>query len=371
MPCRSFLRSRSQPKPRRNLHSRYKNMMESIHSRSERAGSSDSGSFTTRRTRSSSITSPSFLTNPTAPHQDSDHGRLGTGFSILKLEAPRSQTPQAPLPKILALPPWLQDTITELDISHPLRVTFPTPHDTSNAGAVEHSLENPSDCPMPRRAHPDDADRFFRFPSIPRIHSRVRQPDSDTSSDELRPLSSNHPSYRNNTLLHLRPGSPTPSISALSQPEGAFPTATNSYPSSSARVNTSDTTHISDIKTVPSSASSLNRDPSDRAFPAPPCNPEYDGIFRYNPSQSDSATALPPSQPFVFERPVRVYFDSPIEDPVGSDPLEPNDYDPFKLDPEEYKNLGFKWAPFDLQTGTRRELMTDEPKTSARPPGSD
>ena len=364
MPYRSFLRSRSQPKPRRNLHSRYADMMESIRSRSGRAGSFDSGSFTTRRTRSSSITSPSSLTNPTAPHQDSDHGRLGTGFSILKLEASRSQTPQVSLPRISALPPWLRDTITELDVSHPLRAIFPTSHDASNPGVVDRSLGDPPDGPMPRHAHPDDAERPFRFTSAPRIQSEARQPDSDTSSDELRPFSSNYPLYHNNTLLHLRSGSP--SLSIDSQPEGAFLTATNSNPSSSARANAADTAHIFGPETVPLSASSLNHDASDRVFPNPPRNLEHDGIFRYNPFQTDSATVLSPSQSFVFERPIQVYFDSPMEDPVGSDSSEPNDYDPFKLDPDEFKSLSFKWAPFDPQTGTRRELTTGEPKTSAR-----
>lgn len=370
MPYRSFLRSRSQPKPRRNLHSRYANMMESIRSRSERAGSSDSGSLVTRRTRSSSITSRSSLTNPTAPHQDSDHGSLGTVFSILKLEASKNQTPQASLPKISALPPWLQDTITELDVSHPLRAIFPTLHDASNPGVVEHSLENPPSCLIPQTAHTDDVDRTFRFPSTPRIQPRARQRDSDTSSDELRPPSSDYSLYRNNCLLHLHSGSPTPSTSALSQP-GVFPTTRNSYPSSSARISEADTAHIFDFETAPLPASSLNRDPSGRVSSAPPSNLEHDGIFRYNPSQTGSTTALPPGQPFVFERPVQVYFDSPTEDPVSSDPLEPNDYDPFKLDPDEYKNLSFKWAPFDLQTGTRRELTTGEPETGAQQPVSD
>lgn len=348
-------------------------MMESIRSGSERARSSDSGSFTTRRTRSSSITSPSSLTNPTAPHQDSDHGRLGTGFSILKLEASKSQTPQVSLPKISALPPWLQDTITELDVSHPLRAIFPTSHGASNPGVVDHSLGNPGppDGPMPRHAHPDDAERPFRFTSVPPIQSGARQPDSDTSSDELQPFSSNYPLYRNNSLLHLRSGSPSLSISALSQPEGAFSTATNSNPGSSVRTNVADTAHIFDPETAPLSASSLNRDAFDRVLPVPPRNLEYDGIFRYNPSQTDLATVHPPSQSFVFERPIQVYFDSPIEDPVGSDPSEPNDYDPFKLDPDEYKNVSFKWTPFDLQTRARRELTTSGLKTSARSPVSD
>ena len=64
---------------------------------------------------------------------------------------------------------------------------------------------------------------------------------------------------------------------------------------------------------------------------------------------------------------MRVYFDSPVEDPVGSDPLEPDDYDPFKLDAEEYKNLNFKWVPFDHG----RMGSAGGPETSALPPGAD
>lgn len=368
MLCRSFLRSHSQPKPRRNLRSRYADMMESIRSRPERTGSSCSESFTTRRTRSSSITSHSSLTNPTTPYQDSDHGRLGTGFSILKHEVPKNQTPQVSSPKILALPPWLQDTITELDISHPLRAVFPTLYDASDPVGAGRPLAKPPDCPMPRHTHPEDDHRSFCFPSTPRIQPRDYQPGSDTSSDEPRQFSSDYPLYHNDSLLHLRSGSHTPSIDAFSQPE--FPTGANSRPNSSARINTANTTHTFDSKTTPLSASSLNHDPSDRVSPVMRCNIESDGIFRYNLPQTDSTTALLPPQPFAFERPIRVYFDSPVEDPIDSDPSEPNDHDPFKLDPDEYKNLSFKWAPFDIRTRTGREPTAGEPETSARPPGS-
>ena len=371
MLCRSFLRSHSQPKPRRNPGSRYAKMMATIRSRSERTGSSDSGSLTTRRARSSSIPSPSSQTNPTSPYQNSDHGRLGTGFSILKPEESRSRISQASSPKILALPPWLQDTITELDPSHPLRVVFPTLHDAPDPGIVNHSFENSLGHQNPRSTHPNDANRSFRFPPTPRIQSKACHPDSDTSSDELKPTSPNYPLYRNNSLLHLRSGSPSLSIGVLSQSGDVFPTATAPYPSSSARINVADA-HTSDFETTPLSASSSNHDPPDRVFPSPRRNVEYDGIFRYNPPQTVSTTGLPPPQPFIFERPIQVYFDSPIEDPIGSDPLEPHDHDPFKLDLDEYKNLGFKWAPFDLQTGIAgREPTTDEPETSARSPGSD
>jgi hypothetical protein len=368
------LRSHSQPKPRRNLRSRYANMMGSIHPRSNRPGSSDSARSAARRTRSSSTTSRLSFTNPTAPYQDSDQGRLGSGFSILKPEVPRSQIPQAAFPKILALPPWLQDTITELDGSHPLRAVFPTLHDASDTGALNHPLENSPDSPITRHAHHNDANWAFRFPPTPRIHpSRPRQPDSDTSSDGPQPASTYQPLHHNNSLLHLRSVSPTntPFVGAVSQPEGVFPAAANSDSSSSAPTNVANTTHIPGLNTTPLSASPLNCHPPHLISPAPRPNAEYDGIFRCNLLRPDSATALPPSQPFIFERPTQVYFDSPIEDPINSDPWEPEDHDPFKLDPEECKNLNFKWAPFDLQTGIRGEPTAGEPEISARSPGAD
>ena len=107
--------------------------------------------------------------------------------------------------------------------------------------------------------------------------------------------------------------------------------------------------------------SSLNHKPPVPISPAPGPDVGYDGVFRYNPA--DSGIDLPPPQPFTFERPTRAYFDSPTEDPISSDPLEPDDYDPFKLEPEECKNLSFKWAPFDCELRS-----ADSPTTTAQPP---
>lgn len=348
--------------------------MGSIHPRSNRPGSSDSASSTARRTRSSSSASRLSFTNPTGPYQGSDQGRLGSGFSILKPEVPRSQTPHAAFPKILALPPWLQDTITELDGSHPLRAVFPTLHDASDTGAPNHPLDNSPDSQITRHAHHNDANWAFRFSPTPRIHPpRPRQPGSDTSSDGPQPASTHQPLYHNNSLLHLRSVSPTstPFVGAVPQPEGVLPAAATSDSSPSAPTNVANTTHISGSNATPFSASPLNHDLPHLISPVPRPNAKYDGIFRYNLLRPDSATSLPPSQPFIFERPTRVYFDSPIEDPINSDPWEPEDHDPFKLDPEECKNLNFKWASFDLQTGIRGEPTVGEPETSARSPGAD
>ena len=346
-------------------------MMESIRSRSDRSSSSDIGNSMTRRTRSSDIASPPTSSRPTAPYKDSDHGRLGNKFSILKPGVPRNQTPQASFPKILALPPWLQDTVTELDASHPLRTVFPVLQDASDPCVAKDHVESLPDHPTPRRASPDDVNWFFHLPSTPsQIPPRHCPPDSDTSSDEPQQFPTQYPLYHNNSVLHLQPGSPTPSVSAVAKLEGAFSTATNSRSSSSAPVNATNTTHISGFKTKPLSASSLNHDSPDPVSPIPRHNVEYDGIFRYNPSQVNSATVPTISNPSVLERPIQVYFDSPIEDPINSDPSDPSDYDPFKLDPEEFKNLDFKWAPFGLQSGIE-ESTASEPETNTQSPGTD
>lgn len=344
--------------------------MESIHPRSDRSGSSDDRQWspTTRRTgRSSSVASPTSLTNPTTAYQDSDNGRLGSRFSILKPTAPNNQTLHASLPKVLSLPPWLQDTITELDASHPLRAVFPTFHDLSDPAAVHNSPENPPDYQIPRT----DANQPFCFPSTPRAPPLARPRDSDTSPDEPQAFSAPYLLYHDDSLLNLQPETPTPSANAPSHSELAFPTASNYRPSSSTFTNVTKPAHIRRFETTLLSASSSNHTLHDPASPASQQDSECDGIFRYDPSQADFTPVLPPPppRPFVFEKPAQIYFDSPIEDPISSDPSEPGDYhDPFKLDPEEYKKLSFKWAPFDSRTGMKGGLRSGKPETSAERP---
>ena len=336
-------------------------MIESIRSGADRSIPPDSGSFTRRRTRSSSITSPSLFTSPTTPYQDSDQGRLGLGFSVLKLRVQGSQTPQTSLPKILALPPWLQDTINELGASHPLRVVFPAPHDASDTSVARDPAEDFPDYPKPRRALPNDINRSLLLPSTPpRIPpSTSHQQDSETSSDEPRPVSSQYPLYRNSSLLRLY-SSPAPSLGALTRPKSTSPNASNPYPGAVAPIKVANAAHISRFKTTPLSASSLNHGPPVSIFPVPRPDVDYDGVFRYNLSQADSEIDLSPLQQFTFERPIQTYFDSPTEDPLSSDPLGPDDHDPFKLDPEECKNLSFKWAPFGHAAGVA-ETSTRSP----------
>lgn len=345
--------------------------MESIHPRSRRSGSSDDcGSFATRRTRSSSITSPTSLTDPTTPYQDSDNGRLGSEFSILRPTASISRTTRVSPPKILALPSWLRNTVTGLEASHPLRAVFPTlRHDAPDSTVAERSPEDLPNYQIPRHG----SNQPFCFPSTPRTSSKGRLPNSDTSSDEPQTFSAYHPPYHNDSLLYLRSGSPIHPASASPHSEVAtFHTPSNPHPSPSTLINVTKTTHICGFETPPHPASSSNHDLHDPASPATQPDVGCDDVFRFNLSQADFTPVQVPSfKPFVFERPTRVYFDSPIEDPISSDPLEPSDYDPFKLDPEEYKNIGFKWAPFDPRaSGTKRELISSEPKETTTPPGT-
>jgi hypothetical protein len=364
LPCRTFLRSHSQPKPRRNLRSRYRDMMESIHPSSDRSGSSDRASYMTRRTRSSSTTSHTSLTNPTTPYQDSDNGRLGSRFSILKPTASRSQTPHVSIPKIMTLPSWLQDTIINLDASDPLRAVFPTLHGVSDPTLVDRSSENAPDYQIPRHG----ASQSFCSRSTPPIPSRARLPDSDTSSDEPQGFPAhNYPLYNNDFLLHVQPGSPI-------TPTGAFPAASNYHPSPSALINVARAPDIcAGFQATALPASSPNYILHDPVSPpaAAQRDVECDDIFRYDPYQADFITpVLPPFEPPGFERTTRVYFDSPIEDPINSDPLDPSDHDPFKLDPEEFKRLGFKWTPFDRKMGMEEGTTSGEPETSGEPPGA-
>ena len=354
--CRSFLRSRSQPKLRKNLRSRYANMMENIHPRSDCQTTSDCGSFSTRRPR---ITTPSSLTDPTTIYRDSGHGRLGAEFSILKPAV--SKVSHACFPKILALPSWLQDTITELDVSHPLRTVFPTLHDVSDPSAIKEPPEDPTQYPPGRGAN-----LHFFLPTTPPRSSGARPQDSDTSSDEPQASSAHHSLYQNDSLLHLRSGPSIPPLSDLLQQETASIAASNHYPNSTL----TKCPHICGSETNHPPASSSVRNPDDHLVsPATQQDAEYGDVFRYDPSHVYSGTVLPPFKPFVFEKPIRVYFDSPTEDPIDNDLLEPSDFDPFKLDPEEYRKISFKWVPFDLRTGTKRGLKSSEIETSPKPPG--
>jgi hypothetical protein len=264
----------------------------------------------------------------------------------------------------MTLPSWLQDTITELDASDPLRAVFPTLHDVSDPTLVDLSSENAPDYQIPRHG----ANQSFCSRSTPPIPSRARLPDSDTSSDEPQGFPAHsYPLYNNDFLLHVRSGSPTPPI-------GAFPAASDYHPSPSALINVTRAPDIcAEFQTTALPASSPNHILHGPVSPpaAAQRDVECDDIFRYDPSQADFTTPVfPPSGPPSFERTTRVYFDSPIEDPLSSDPLEPSDHDPFKLDPEEYKRLGFKWTPFDRKTGMKEGKTSGEPETSGEPPGA-
>ncbi|PSS37809.1 hypothetical protein PHLCEN_2v277 [Hermanssonia centrifuga] len=69
------------------------------------------------------------------------------------------------------------------------------------------------------------------------------------------------------------------------------------------------------------------------------------------PMWSSSPVQLPAGIPAPYSTPgpFRVYFDSPIEDPIGSDPLEPTEYE-LDLD---YDCLDFRWEKFDRGDKTR------------------
>jgi hypothetical protein len=124
------------------------------------------------------------------------------------------------------------------------------------------------------------------------------------------------------------------------------------------------------ITSLPASSSNhILHDPASSP-PSVQHDVECDDIFRSGPSQDFTTLVLSPSEPPGFERTTRTYFDSPIEDPVSSDPLQPSDHDPFKLDPEGYKRLCFRWTSFDRKIGMKRGTTSSESETSGKLPGA-
>ncbi|GJE94971.1 hypothetical protein PsYK624_111480 [Phanerochaete sordida] len=88
-------------------------------------------------------------------------------------------------------------------------------------------------------------------------------------------------------------------------------------------------------------------DPESLSSPLPRIQPHQPILHPRHPGHLETARI-----PDVFSTPgpaARIYFDSPIEDPVGSDPLGPEDYE-LDLD---YANLDFRWEKFE-----RGELPT-------------
>ncbi|KAI0088022.1 hypothetical protein BDY19DRAFT_1048911 [Irpex rosettiformis] len=78
------------------------------------------------------------------------------------------------------------------------------------------------------------------------------------------------------------------------------------------------------------------------------------------PETPDNAHQQPPrSNPLSFSTSIQkhVYFDCPAEDPVGSDPLDPDEYE-LDLDYDCLESLDFRWEKFDPSGAMMQERST-------------
>lgn len=107
-------------------------------------------------------------------------------------------------------------------------------------------------------------------------------------------------------------------------------------------------------------ASDSGLPPSDPSWSSPASDPR---LLRGD-LRNWSLPAAPVGRPFSTPvHPTRVYFDSPIEDPISSDPLDPADYE-LDLD---YENLDFRWEKFDRgdSATARNDLRPSLPASTA------
>ncbi|KAJ7072337.1 hypothetical protein C8F01DRAFT_1243396 [Mycena amicta] len=280
-----------------------------------------------RRARSASSTSGSSVPKTPVDEYDIHHGRLGPEFSVLKLAAnmwdgSSSDSCEQPAPPPhVPLPPWLADTFSTLGPTHPLRLLLPrttrteagpiplTEHDAisdlsdeAHFPVLENDFEpetrSRSTSPMPFStagpcstiSYPIDsilfADDQLPF-SVPGPRSILPNAKAPALSDYLSP-----PQQSDALILPSRnlPGYNSPP-SAPSPFEESMPEITDYL------------SDLDDIPLIPTLGAS--------------CTP----VSGYNARHA-------------------IYFDSPAEDPVHSDPLEVG---------YELESLDFKWKPF-IQT---------------------
>ncbi|KAF7315732.1 hypothetical protein MIND_00089100 [Mycena indigotica] len=265
-----------------------------------------------RRARSASSASGSSI--PKTPIDDyaSHHGRLGSQFSVLKLDTNRnsgwnessSDPIESPSTTSSILPTWLADTFSTLNAGHPLRLLLPPKSEPSTTGNTKD--DNPFFITMLKESSPS----VLEYEPHPTTHSSplpfsTAGPCStiaipvDPPMEEHAPFSipghqllPTTPS-QSNTFAHLSPVFALPSLS---------PQPTEDIPDSAV--------FLSDLHD-------------------PPPNADDDDLISFHTPSDRNPHRM-------------VYFDSPADDPIYSDPLDVG----YELD-----SLDFQWTPFIQQAG--------------------
>ncbi|EKM54272.1 uncharacterized protein PHACADRAFT_185231 [Phanerochaete carnosa HHB-10118-sp] len=156
------------------------------------------------------------------------------------------------------------------------------------------------------------------------------------------------PTHENIPLPFSIPGplAPTPAPQNIFAPKSVLAAShtRSSSPSASGIVQHQRSNISAAVYSRPGALSDLSLPPSDpEPLSSPPSRTQNLLQTRHSAAQNSSV----PRHPFSTPGPAaRIYFDSPAEDPIGSDPLGPEDYE-LRLD---YEELDFRWKRFDRGT---------------------
>ncbi|KAH8083786.1 hypothetical protein BXZ70DRAFT_1068090 [Cristinia sonorae] len=377
---RRYQQAPQRPSKRRktdNLNTRYDRMAETVHAmqrersppRRSRRASSASGS--------SSIASYDVPKTPIDAYSNLGEGRLGSSFSVINAHRPGRHGCPPPSPQTLFgareasyednAPEWLQHTVASLNKNHPLRSFIP----------VHQPLHPPPHQP-PEELFVQEEEPIFAFNPPTSTGPTV---EGLSVSDRMTGLANAQTSlYKDDVITHPvdaakellaapipfstpGPASEIPPVVWKHHPDSLedhedlssilLDSATLVHHTSSAGSHTGSSPRLHmeyeeqpDLTSISnffgsSSPSSMQAVDNATLSPTGSRSPIFSDSVPVPPSyRSDhfSKMAGPPKAP-----PVRIYFDSPAEDPTRSDPLERPDYE-LELD---YDHLDFKWEKFD------------------------
>ncbi|KAJ7680310.1 hypothetical protein DFH06DRAFT_411860 [Mycena polygramma] len=311
------------------------------------------------RARSTSSTSGSSV--PRTPIDDYDEfhrdGRLGAGFSVLKMTKSTESIPKrkrpaqvfpwdqdssssdsAEPPPPVPLPAWLADTFSTLATKHPLRLLLPRRTNT-----------DPTPSP-PRTVQDAENDSPFAFCAADPISPPANEPENDpepyaqstqTPPRLTEPASTYRPPSLPDTAFDVAPPFSTPgpgsvvsrSILPDPMPPVSFPEPTYCvFPSlSKPQIHCPEPTYPSYTPSfmqplLPAGFSTENIKPPPADYEEYADLPTHLASIDVFSTPGPGYRTVPP-----------VYFDSPTEDPSDSDPLEPG---------YEIGALDFRWEPF-------------------------
>ncbi|KAG1777743.1 hypothetical protein EV702DRAFT_1196953 [Suillus placidus] len=315
-----------------------------------------------KRARSSGSSSVSSYDLPKTPVDAYSHeGRLGSDFSVLKMNQKASNPAKSPPVKreakpyrkgsqvqapTKALPVWLVNTFSALESEHPLRDLLPP--SSAYEDMIEARTRNePRPC-----SQEDRTNRMFAFSPF--------DVDIQENNDATSCLPSANPAFCDIGLLPCGPTTVNTDLQTFHLGEDTLGFCPFSTPGSLAAlqhaVNLNATPNLARPQKTSAHVKSLllSHDASvnHANFTSSPVfrptiteSETYLSSFRRGSSVLNELTAnlfSTPGPAFTVSRPV--YFDSPTEDPSLSDPLEPESYE-LDLD-----TLDFRWQPFLRKT---------------------